>query len=57
MQLERADEPSYLAGLNSAQRLAVEYGQEDPHACGPLLIIAGAGAAFTFDRVFRVRDA
>jgi DNA helicase-2/ATP-dependent DNA helicase PcrA len=50
------DQPDHLAGLNSAQREAVEYGsaglpQELP---GPLLIVAGAGTGKTKTLAHRV---
>src|SRR5436190_22321994 len=37
----------YLSRLNDEQRRAVEHGCDDLHACGPLLIIAGAGSGKT----------
>ncbi|BAT58557.1 DNA helicase II [Variibacter gotjawalensis] len=50
--------PAYLAGLNPAQRHAVEYGGAGEHGSGvfdpPLLIIAGAGSGKTNTLAHRV---
>jgi DNA helicase II / ATP-dependent DNA helicase PcrA len=45
--LQTAVEPAYLSKLNRDQRRAVEHGCADLAACGPLLIIAGAGSGKT----------
>ena len=49
----KSEVPAYLAGLNVAQRLAVEHGTGAPGA-GPLLVIAGAGSGKTSTLAHRV---
>ena len=54
--VERVSSPAaqaYLARLNAAQRLAVEYGTDGSDA-GPLLVIAGAGSGKTSTLAHRV---
>ena len=48
----RAD--AHLAALNPQQRFAVEYGLCDREACGPLLVVAGAGSGKTDTIAHRV---
>ena len=48
----RAD--AHLAALNPQQRFAVEYGLDDREACGPLLVVAGAGSGKTDTIAHRV---
>ena len=52
-QISKSEAQVYLARLNPAQRLAVEYGAEGSGA-GPLLVIAGAGSGKTSTLAHRV---
>jgi DNA helicase-2/ATP-dependent DNA helicase PcrA len=49
-----AEAETYLARLNPAQRLAVEHGEGNETANGPLLVIAGAGSGKTNTLAYRV---
>jgi DNA helicase-2/ATP-dependent DNA helicase PcrA len=46
--------PTYLDALNGEQRRAVEHGVADRGACGPLLVVAGAGCGKTMALAHRV---